>query len=75
MGKAKQIVKNFTKYNNLLYELVKKNIKLKYLCWFVGILWTLIEPLLTMIVLTIVFGTFFNKGTKQFPVYVLRGRL
>ena len=28
MGKAKQIVKNFTKYNNLLYELVKKNIKL-----------------------------------------------
>ncbi len=24
-----------------------------------------------MIVLTVVFGTFFNKGTKLFPVYVL----
>ena len=75
MGNLKQIVKNFTKYNNLLYELVKKNIKLKYRRSYLGILWTLIEPLLTMIVLTLVFGTFFNKGTKQFPVYVLTGRL
>ncbi len=75
MGKAKQIIRNFTKYNNLLYELVKKNIKLKYRRSYLGILWTLIEPLLTMIVLTVVFGTFFNKGTKQFPVYVLTGRL
>lgn len=75
MGKLKRIVSNFTKYNNLLYELVKKNIKLKYRRSYLGILWTLIEPLLTMIVLTLVFGTFFNKGTKQFPVYVLTGRL
>jgi ABC-2 type transport system permease protein len=75
MGKLKKIVKNFTKYNNLLSELVKKNIKLKYRRSYLGILWTLIEPLLTMIVLTLVFGTFFNKGTKQFPVYVLTGRL
>lgn len=75
MGKLKRIMNNFTKYNNLLYELVKKNIKLKYRRSYLGILWTLIEPLLTMIVLTLVFGTFFNKGTKQFPVYVLTGRL
>lgn len=75
MGKIKQIVRNYTKYNNLLYELVKKNIKLKYRRSYLGILWTLIEPLLTMIVLTVVFGTFFNKGTPQFPVYVLTGRL
>lgn len=75
MGKLKQSINNFTKYNNLLYELVKKNIKLKYRRSYLGILWTLIEPLLTMIVLTVVFGTFFNRGTKQFPVYVLTGRL
>ena len=75
MGKLKQILKNFTKYNNLLRELVKKNIKLKYRRSYLGILWTLIEPLLQMIVLTIVFGSFFHRGTKQFPVYVLTGRL
>ncbi len=75
MGKIDQSIRNFTKYNNLLYELVKKNIKLKYRRSYLGILWTLIEPLLTMIVLTVVFGTFFRRGTEQFPVYVLTGRL
>lgn len=75
MSKLKQSIKNFTKYKNLLYELVKKNIKLKYRRSYLGILWTLIEPLLTMIVLTFVFGTLLDRGNKEFPVYVLTGRL
>lgn len=40
-----------------------------------GILWTLLEPLLTMIVLSIVFGTLFGNKDPQFPVYILTGRL
>lgn len=75
MGKLKQYVKNFAKYKFLLYELVKKNIKLKYRRSYLGVLWTLIEPLLTMIVLTFVFGSFLAKGDEQFPVYILSGRL
>lgn len=71
----KQYVNNFLKYRFLLWELVKKDIKLKYRKSYLGILWTLIEPLLTMIVLTIVFGTLFGNQDKQFPVYVLTGRL
>ena len=56
-------------------ELVKKDIKLKYRRSYLGILWTLIEPLLTMIVLTIVFSSFYGKDDKSFPVYILTGRL
>ena len=37
--------------------------------------WTLLEPLLTMIVLTIVFGTILQKKTPHFSVYILTGRL
>lgn len=68
-------VKNFLRYKNLLIELVKKNIKLKYRRSYLGILWTLIEPLLTMMVLTLVFGTFFGNDDPQYPVYILCGRL
>lgn len=68
-------VKNFMKYRFLLVELVKKNIKLKYRRSYLGLVWTLIEPLLTMIVLTIVFGTLFGNKDKTFPVYILSGRL
>ena len=67
--------KNFFRYKYLLFELVKKNIKLKYRRSYLGILWTLIEPLLTMMVLTLVFGKFFGRGDRQFPIYVLCGRL
>lgn len=70
-----QYIENFMKYRFLLLELVKKDISLKYRKSYLGILWTLIEPLLTMVVLTIVFGTLYGNKDTKFPVYVLTGRL
>lgn len=71
----KKYIDNFMKYRFLLSELVKKGIKLKYRRSYLGIIWSLLEPLLTMIVLSIVFGTLFGNHTKEFPVYILTGRL
>lgn len=71
----KTYIENFKKYRFLLYELVKKGVKLKYRRSYLGILWTLLEPLLTMIVLSIVFGTLFGNKDPKFPVYILTGRL
>lgn len=59
----------------MFLELIKKEIKLKYRSSILGVLWTLIEPLLTMLVLTFVFGNLLGKGTESFPVYILCGRL
>ena len=39
------------KYRFLLRELVSKNIKLQYRSSVLGIFWTFLQPLLTMIVL------------------------
>lgn len=69
------VFKTFGKYRYLLVELVKKDIKLKYRNSYLGVVWTLLEPLLTMAVLTLVFSSFLGKGTKDFPVYILTGRL
>lgn len=73
----KKIFANFNKYRFLLSELVKKDIKLKYRSSSLGLLWTLVEPLLTMMVLVIVFEDLMNRGgsIKSFSVYVLTGRL
>ena len=68
-------VKNLMKYRFLLLELVKKDIKLKYRRSYLGIFWTLLEPLLTMVVLTIVFSGLYGKADHTFPVYILTGRL
>ena len=69
------VFKTFGKYRNLLAELVKKDIKLKYRNSYLGVIWTMLEPLLTMIVLTLVFSKLLGKGTQDFPVYILTGRL
>ena len=73
------VIRNFKKYKYLLSQLVIKEIKLKYRRSYLGIVWTLIEPLLTMIVLTMVFSAFLGKdgeaGGMPFPVYILAGRL
>lgn len=71
----KQIINNFKKYRFLLSELIIKDIKLKYRRSYLGILWTLLEPLLTTIVLTIVFGSFYGKSGQTFPLYIVTGRL
>jgi ABC-2 type transport system permease protein len=71
----KKYFDNFWKYHYLLYELVKKGIKLKYRRSYLGVIWSLLEPILTTVVLTIVFGTLFEHDSRTFPMYILTGRL
>ena len=71
----KKFINNLKKYRFLLYELIKKDIKLKYRSSVLGVLWTLLEPLLTMLVLVLVFSEMLGKGDQYYPVYILSGRL
>lgn len=69
---------NFMKYRYLLRELVVKNIKLQYRNSVLGMLWTFLQPLLTMIVLSVVFMNIFGRDSSKvvnYPVYLLCGRL
>lgn len=68
----------FQKYKNLLKELTVKNVKLKYRNSWLGILWSFFQPLLNMIVLSVVFGGLFGKHSKYiicYPVFLFTGRL
>ncbi len=67
--------KNFKKYRYLLFELVKKDIKLKYRSSYLGLLWTLLEPILTTLVLSYVMGPMLGRDDKLFVIYILIGRL
>ena len=74
--KRKGSIKNLKKYKNLLVELVRKNIKLQYRGSILGLFWTCLQPLLTMVVLSFVFSMIFGKNSvANYPVYLLTGRL
>lgn len=67
---------NFGKYKFLLYQLIIRDIKTKYRNSLLGVFWSFLEPLLSMVVLTIIFSTIFKHyGVENYPVYLLTGRL
>jgi ABC-2 type transport system permease protein/lipopolysaccharide transport system permease protein len=68
-------IKTFQNYRALLWEFVKKDIKLKYRNSVLGIVWSMLNPLLVMIVLTFIFSNLFKNKIPNFPVYCLSGRL
>lgn len=74
----KNYFKNAYKYRYLMQEIIRKNVKLQYRDSVLGMFWTFLQPLLTMIVLVFIFGTIFGKsndGVVCYPVYLLIGRL
>lgn len=72
----KKYIKGFYDYRFLLSELVKRGIRLKYRKSYLGIVWSLIEPLMTTAVLVVVFGALFDRlSDPTFATYIICGRL
>jgi len=74
MSTLKYRIRTFFKYWDLIVELVKRDIKLKYRRSFLGYIWSILNPLLIMIVMTVVFSSMFRKSIENYPIYLLTGR-
>lgn len=74
-SKLKAQVITFGKYKGLILYLAKNQITLKYRKSYLGLLWSLLNPLLTMVVLTMVFSSIFKNSIENFPIYLMCGRL
>ncbi|MBP3495535.1 MAG: ABC transporter permease [Clostridia bacterium] len=59
------------KNTNIVRELVKKNIKVQYRNSIIGALWTILNPLLNMLVMYFVFSGLFGKDDKTYALYLL----
>ena len=68
-------IQNFLKFRPLLSELVSRDIKIKYRRSVLGVLWTLLNPLLMMIILSVVFSNLFKFDVENFPLYLLSGQI
>jgi len=71
----KNIVFNFKRYSFLLVELVKRDFKVKYKRSVLGILWSILNPLLMMLVMSVVFSHVFRIQIEglNYLVYLLTG--
>jgi len=75
METIKRNIHGFIKYRYLIGLRVTHEIKKKYKNSFLGILWSLFNPLLQMIVLTIIFSSLFENSIENFALYMISGRL
>ncbi|MEW5988676.1 MAG: ABC transporter permease [Chloroflexota bacterium] len=63
-------------YRFLLHNLVVRDLKVRYKNSILGVLWSLLNPLLMMLVFTLVFTVLTPSGNlRQYPVFVLVGLL
>lgn len=69
----KRFTFDFKKFFPLLLNLSSKDLKLKYRRSVLGILWSILNPLLTMIVLTQVFGLLLKVQVENFATYYIVG--
>jgi ABC-type polysaccharide/polyol phosphate export permease len=58
---------------DLVVQLIARSVKTRYKRSVLGVAWTMVNPLLTMLVLTLVFSTIFRFPTRQYALYVLSG--
>lgn len=64
----------FKHYEPLLRQLVSKDIKLKYRRSFLGYLWSVLNPLMIMIIMVIVFSNMFKSDIVNYPAYLIIGQ-
>ena len=71
----KNIWTNFKKYQFLLKQLVTRDFKVKYKRSVLGVLWSLLNPVLQMVVMAIVFSNVFRFSMEgvNYLVYLLTG--
>lgn len=68
-------IQNFLRFRPLLNELVARDVKIKYRRSVLGVLWTLLNPLFMMIILSVVFSNLFKFDIENFPLYILSGQV
>lgn len=69
------MIKNLRQYQFLFEELVKRDFKKKYKRTILGVGWSMLMPLLTLLVMKVVFEQFFGRAINHYTTYLFCGSL
>jgi ABC-2 type transport system permease protein len=66
-----ELVRDSIRYRELIWALALKELKIRYKRSVLGFLWALLNPLLLMIVLTVVFSNIMGSNTPHYAIFLL----
>lgn len=64
-------IKTLFSYRELLFSLTRKELKVKYRGSALGFFWSLLNPILTMLVYSFVFSIVLRAGIKEFAIFLI----
>jgi len=70
-----KVVSRIKKFQFLFEELVKRDFKKKYKRTVLGMAWSILSPLLTLLVMRLVFTQFFGRNMEHYTTYLFCGNL
>lgn len=70
----KEFLSELYNYRELLQELIKRDLRVKYRKSVLGYLWSLLNPLLMMMVVSTVFSYVFRFDIENYPAYLITGQ-
>lgn len=62
-------------YQFLFEELVKRDFKKRYNRTVLGIVWSVLSPLLMLSVMAVIFGNFFGRSIEHYVIYLFSGQV
>lgn len=75
MFTVKRKKQDIRQYLFVIKELVSREVKRKYARSYLGILWSVLNPLMTMAVLSMIFSSIFKRSIENYPIYFLTGNI
>lgn len=74
----KGLAKSFDRFKRSLFlfqELVSRDFKQKYKRTALGMVWSVLSPLLTLLIMKIIFTDFFGRNTPHYTIYLFAGNI
>ena len=69
------MINKLREHSFLFTELVKRDFKKKYKRTYLGMLWSVLSPLLTLLVMRVVFTQFFGRSMEHYTTYLFCGNI
>lgn len=71
----KSLIDKIREHGFLFTELVMRDFKKKYKRTYLGMLWSVLSPLLTLLVMSLVFTRLFGSHIDKYPIYLFCGNI
>lgn len=69
------LIERFRKYEFLFEELVKRDFTRKYKRTVLGMAWSILAPLMNLLIMWLVFSNFFGNNVNHYAIYLFAGQL